>query len=142
MLRKRRASKLLIEPPTVATGDIAFNLVVFFLVCASSQPDSGRRQEIPKSEAKQQQQEQSQTIDVELLRGVVRVNGDPVKLPELEQRIRTLLRDKRREQDRVVAVRSAKDTPYQQWITATSIIERAGGIVTLQIQEEKTTLVQ
>ena len=46
----RRQNKLLVEPPALATGDIAFNLIVFFLVCASVQPDTGKIQEIPKAE--------------------------------------------------------------------------------------------
>ena len=32
-MRAKRSTKLLIEPPSSATGDIAFNLIVFFLVC-------------------------------------------------------------------------------------------------------------
>jgi hypothetical protein len=46
---RRRSSNLLIEPPSSATGDIAFNLIIFFLVCASVQPDSGRHQALPRS---------------------------------------------------------------------------------------------
>ena len=49
-MRTVRTQKLLVEPPASATGDIAFNLIVFFLVCASVQPDSGRRQTVPRSE--------------------------------------------------------------------------------------------
>ena len=54
---RRRSSNLLVEPPSSATGDIAFNLIVFFLVCASVQPDSGRRQVLPRSEETEQKQE-------------------------------------------------------------------------------------
>ena len=42
--------KLLVEPPATAAPDIAFILIVFFLVCASVQPDSGKPQDIPRSE--------------------------------------------------------------------------------------------
>ena len=31
-MKVRRKCKLLVEPPSSATGDIAFNLIVFFLV--------------------------------------------------------------------------------------------------------------
>ena len=54
-MRPRRAlSKLLVEPAAVATGDIAFNLIVFFLVCASVQPDRGKKQDLPASEQTKQ----------------------------------------------------------------------------------------
>ena len=51
-MKERRTNKLLIEPPASATGDIAFNLIIFFLVCASVQPNSGRSQTIPRSDDK------------------------------------------------------------------------------------------
>ena len=54
---RRRSSNLLIEPPSSATGDIAFNLIIFFLVCASVQPDSGRHQTLPRSEETEQHDE-------------------------------------------------------------------------------------
>ena len=43
--------------------------------------------------------------------------------------------------DKVVIVKSRKDTPYLQWIAVTSRIEDAGGIVTLQLEEEQTVAV-
>ena len=63
-MKVRRKCKLLVEPPSSATGDIAFNLIVFFLVCASIQPDSGRPQEIPRSEEDQEQKEEVENIDL------------------------------------------------------------------------------
>jgi len=48
-MRLLRKNNLLVEPPSSATGDIAFNLIVFFLVCASVQPDSGRHQTLPRA---------------------------------------------------------------------------------------------
>ena len=49
---KLRRNKLLAEPPAGASSDIAFILIVFFLVCASVQPEQGRPQEIPKTEGR------------------------------------------------------------------------------------------
>ena len=59
-LCERRTSKLLVEPAAVATGDIAFNLIVFFLVCASTQPDSGRKQDLPRSEQTKTEQKNAE----------------------------------------------------------------------------------
>src|SRR6187431_1167009 len=97
-MKLRRNTNLLIEPPAVATGDIAFNLIVFFLVCASTAPDSGRKQSIPKSESKTEKQQQSENIEVALSRNynVVQVNGSPVGTPELRSRLANLLANKAR----------------------------------------------
>ena len=89
MLRGRRENKLLVEPAAVATGDIAFNLIVFFLVCASTQPGSGRKQELPRSEQTKTEQK-SDNIEIALTRTatVVSVNGEPVKMGDLSARLK------------------------------------------------------
>lgn len=142
-MRPRRTTKLLVEPPACATGDIAFNLIVFFLVCASVQPDRGRQQEIPRSEENQQQQEQ-QNIEVALTGNLaaISINGDTVRTAELLPRLTQLLEAKPRPEDKIVIVKSKIDTPYHHWINVTAEIEKAGGIVTIQREEEQTVTVQ
>lgn len=135
---RRGLSKLMVEPPSVATGDIAFNLIVFFLVCASVQPDSGRKQSIPKSETKQEKKEQSENIEVALTRTTVSINGSPIPTKQFLPRLKTMLRGKPKPEDKIVVVKSAKDTPYDHWIAVTGWIEEAGGVITLQLEEERT----
>ncbi len=139
----RRTTKLLVEPPSGATGDIAFNLIVFFLVCASVQPDSGRQQEIPRSE-ENQQKEEVQNIEVALTsnEAAVSLNGDAVRIKELVPRLTTMLKGKPRPEDKIVIVKSKLDTPYHHWITVTGMIEESGGLVTIQREEVQTVQVQ
>lgn len=133
---------LLIEPPSVATGDIAFNLIVFFLVCASTQPDSGRKQNIPSSEQTEAKQEaKNENIEVALTRTTVSINGDAVKMDKFVPVLRQKLANKTTQEDRVVVVKSKPETPYQFWIAVTTGIEEAGGVVTLQLEEERTVTV-
>lgn len=134
--------KLLIEPPAVATGDIAFNLIVFFLVCASVAPDSGRKQNLPRSETKTEKSQQSENIDVAISRTGAAINGAQVRLPDFKSRLATLLKSKTRPEDRIVVVKSTPDTEYDHWITVTGWIEEAGGVITLQLEDEKTVTVQ
>ncbi|MBI5761405.1 MAG: biopolymer transporter ExbD [Planctomycetales bacterium] len=143
MLRDGRLNKLLVEPAAVATGDIAFNLIIFFLVCASVQPDSGKRQDLPRSEPTKQQEEKTQNIELALSRTkqVVSVNGDPVKIDELPARLRRLLEGKRRPEDRVVVVKSKPDVPYDHWIAVTTLVQDLGASITIQREEERTVTV-
>lgn len=135
----RRNTKLLVEPPAVATGDIAFNLVVFFLVCASVQPDGGRPQEIPKAE-RQNETKQMENLEVQLTRGGIKINGQSVLVGEFVPRLRTLLASKTGPESRVVVVKSTRDTPYHFWIQVTGLVEEAGGVVTLQMEEQQTII--
>ena len=142
--RTNRSTKLLVEPPSSATGDIAFNLIVFFLVCASIQPDSGRPQDIPRSEENQEQKEELENVEVALTGNLsaVSINGDTVRTAELQPKLMTLLKGKQRIEDRIVIVKSKSDTPYHHWIDVTALIEKAGGLVTIQREEEQTIQVQ
>ncbi len=140
-MKERRRRKLLAEPPASATGDIAFNLIVFFLVCASVQPDSGREQVLPRSEQQQQEQKKTENIEVQLTRDRVFVNGSPMKINDFpanfQGALTRALENKTSQSDRVVVVKSKPQTPYSYWITITEMIEQAGGIVTIQREEEQ-----
>jgi biopolymer transport protein ExbD len=140
-MRVRRNLKLLVEPASVATGDIAFNLIVFFLVCASMQPDSGRKQTVPKAESTAEKAETVKNIEVTLTRQAVLVSGDAVNVRDLEARLRPMLANKSAE-ERVVIVKSRDDVEYAHWIDVTTRIEDAGGIITLQLEEEREVQVQ
>ena len=105
MKRNRRKRNLLIESPASATGDIAFNLIVFFLVCASVQPDTGRKQTIPKSETVEEQK-QTENLKVDLTRTTVAVNAEPVPIDQLKSYLQRKLAGKTTPDDRVVIVKS------------------------------------
>ncbi len=143
MLRGRRENKLLVEPAAVATGDIAFNLIVFFLVCASTQPDSGRKQDLPSSE-QTKTAETKNNIEIALARPmtIVQLNGDPVKMTELPLRLNRLLAAKQRVDDKVVIIKTKPDVPYEHWIAVTSLVQDLGGSITIQREEERTVLVK
>lgn len=131
-----RRTRVLVEPPAHATGDIAFNLIVFFLVCASIQPDSGRPQTLPSSETVEESK-QSENIEVSISRSAVLVNGDVTPMNRLFKRMQTLLSGKNTPEDKVVVVKSEPDAAYNHWLKVTSLIEDAGGIITLQLEEER-----
>ena len=137
---KLRRPKYLVETPTSAMNDIAFILIVFFLVCASVEPEAGRSQVIPRSE-KNEAQQASQSTEVGLTPATVTIDGTPYRLNEFQSRIRQILAQKKTEAERVVVLKSQADVPYEHWIAMTGIIERAGGIVTLLLEEEQTVII-
>lgn len=136
-----RRQKLLIEPSAAAVGDIAFNLIVFFLVCISTEPDQGRLQEIPRSES-QPQEQQAKNIEVLLGIETVSINGSVVPNAQFVGQLKTELAGKASESDRVVVVKSSSQTPYEFWIDMTRLIEEAGGIVTLELEESETVVIE
>lgn len=141
-MKIRRRSRLLVEPPAHATGDIAFNLIVFFLVCASVQPENGRKQEIPRADPKEEKSQQSENIEVALTRTTVAINGALVRQEKFQEQLKSLLAGKRNASERIVVVKSKPETPYEFWIQVTDLIEQSGGIITLLLEEEQTVTLQ
>jgi biopolymer transport protein ExbD len=139
---KLKRGKMLIDPPACASSDIAFTLIIFFLVCAAVQPETGISQALPKTEEKSEKRDQSQNLEVSITPSSIVLNGSPLQLPEFTRRIAAELKTKTREQDRIVVVKSAPDTSYPVWINVSRAIDNAGGILTLELESEKTILVK
>ena len=133
-MRIRRNSNLLIEPPSVATGDIAFNLLVFFLVCASSNPTTGRRQELPASQ-KTENTQQTENIRVDLVGSKIKLNDKEVTEEEFISGLTSELDKKKSKEDKIVIVKSSKEVVYSRWVDITQRVELAGGTITIEIEE-------
>jgi biopolymer transport protein ExbD len=139
---KLKRGKMLIDPPASASSDIAFTLIIFFLVCAAVQPETGLSQILPKTEEHADKHDQSKNIEVTITPTSIVLNGSPLQLPVFSQRISAALKQKTRETDRIVVVKSSPDTPYPLWISVSQAIEQAGGILTLELESERVIKVE
>ncbi|MDB4397188.1 biopolymer transporter ExbD, partial [Akkermansiaceae bacterium] len=107
------------------------------LVCAAVQPETGIAQILPKTEEKTEKQEQSKNIEVSITPNSIILNGSPLKLNEFPLKLNAALSKKTRDEDRIVTVKSAPNTPYPLWIKISQVIEQAGGILTLEIESDR-----
>ena len=135
------------EVPSMAMGDIAFNLLIFFVVLADPTSETGRPQQVPSSTNEKSTDQPGQNIEVVLRdpdksNNTVNVNGAPVGLADLPGKLKPLLESKTKPEERIVVVRSSKDTPYRWWIAVTAKVEQAGGVVAMQVEEEREVKVQ
>ncbi len=124
--------------------DLAFNLLIFFVVCASSvQEQKGKPQQVPSTQSENKPNEvKPQNVEVLITRTAVSLNGADVPLAQLKTKLVVLLANKTRPEDKIVEVKSAKDTPYSMWIRVTGAIEEAGGVVALQVEVDKDVVVK
>lgn len=123
--------------------DLAFNLLIFFVVLSSTEPKKGRPQQVPSANKdKQTIQQKAQNPEVAMTRTSVTVNGTEVPLTKLAADLKGKLVGKARPEDRIVVLRSSRDTPYHYWIQVTGQIEQAGGVITLQLDDEKEVTVK
>ena len=133
---KLKRNKLLVEPPAGASSDIAFILIVFFLVCASVEPEQGRSQNLPN-----EQKEQAEVPEVKLMPNVVLLDGVEMPKAELQSKLTQRFAQKEGKANRIVSLNADPEVRYDRWIAYTSMIEEAGGTITLQIEETKTQVV-
>jgi biopolymer transport protein ExbD len=137
-----KRGKYLIDPPGSASSDIAFILIIFFLVCASVQPEDGHDQLLPRAEPDQDQQKQTKNLEVSITPNSIVLNGSPLDEATFPARIARELADRKREEDRVVILKSSPQTPYTRWIAVSQVIDQAGGLLTLEVTEERTIQVK
>ena len=139
---KLHRGKMLVDPPASASSDIAFILIIFFLVCAAVQPETGIAQALPKTEEQEDKQQQSKNLEVSITPTSIVLNGSPLQLPEFTSRLTAALEKKTKDADRVVVVKSAPNTPYPAWMRVSQAIEQAGGILTLELESERVITVE
>ena len=131
---KLRRQALLTEPSASATSDIAFILIIFFLVCASIQEEDGRPQEIPSSD---QERQSKNPIRVNLEQYRIILNKEPMAEKEFKDELTDLLEQRVNEAEKTVAVRCDPDVPYDRWMNITAFIEDAGGTIALMRKQQE-----
>ena len=121
------------EIPVGSFSDIAFLLIIFFIIAASLNTILGFDADIPATEESQSQQQDSQTPTVSLSSGGrIALDGTLVTLEELRQRLVEMkLSEKTESQDRFIMLESQPGTQYGTFYQVWSAIVAAGGNVAL-----------
>lgn len=123
------------EIPTGSFSDIAFLLIIYFLVATTLLKVKTITADLPSGE--KSAQAQSEKTPIINLRGAeIFFNDKPVGIADLEARLAALeLADKQPSQ-RVIMLESARGTPYENYFNALAAISENGGVVAL-VQEEE-----
>ena len=75
---KLKRGQVLVDPPASASSDIAFILIIFFLVCASVEPETGLAQNLPQTEEKEEKRDQSQNLEVSITPSSIVLNDGQI----------------------------------------------------------------
>ncbi len=128
--RKSRA-----EVPSMAMGDIAFNLLIFFVILARAQDDS----HLQWTPAKAGNLESAGHSMVSVLidkDSKLYLNGQQIGIAELASRIETALADAPQGQ-RTVLVKVHSDTLAQRFEPVIEAISEAGGDLVHIVEEQR-----
>lgn len=123
------------EIPTSSFSDIAFLLIIFFLVATTLTKVKTITADLPSGE--KSTQTQSEKTPIVNLRGTeIFFNDKPVALEELEDRLAALELAEREPGGRVIMLESANGTPYESYFQALASISANDGVVAIVEGEE------
>lgn len=129
----RRAMK--VEVPNVAMGDIAFNLLIFFVILARAQDDSHLKWE-PAVSADVKNSGQPRVSVVIDIQNKLYLNGSEVGIAQLPGGIEELLGNAQAG-DRKVLLKVHKETLAQRFEPVIEAIGQAGGDLVHVLEEKK-----
>jgi len=126
------------EVPVAAFSDIAFLLIIFFILATTLVKPYGMTTELPASDKSPAQQTEKKTNIVQLNEGKITFNDRTLTLDKLQKQLEVLQLNKKTEDaDRIVLLESTGAVPYQLYYEVMLSITRAGGVIAIMREEEK-----
>jgi biopolymer transport protein ExbD len=123
------------EIPVGSFSDIAFLLIIYFIVATSLVKVKTIQADLPAGE--KATQTQSEKTPIVNLRGAeVFFNDTSVSISELDERLAALDLKNKDESKRVIMLESTRDTTYEAYFQALATISANGGVIA-PVEEEK-----
>ena len=123
------------EVPTGSFSDIAFLLIIYFIVVTTLVKTKTITADMPAGE-KSSQQQSDKTPIVNLKGNQMFFNDKPVTLDDLNARLAALKLYDKEGSKKVIMLESGRGTMYEQYFQVLSAISHNGGVVAL-VEEEK-----
>ena len=129
----RRKEKRELEIPTDSVSDIAFLLIIFFILTTTLSKLTGFTAELPSGAAAQQQaaKTDAKTPTVQIANGKLLFNEQEVTPAALRERLLDLRLDTKQGEEKVVMLEAAGKVDYQTYYATMAAISGAGGIVAI-----------
>ena len=116
--------------PMSAFADIAFLLIIFFILTATLNKTKGITTDIPAGEQSDQESETTPTI--QLVADKVLFDDKNVNWQELEKQLAEMrLPERENEQERIVLSEAKEGVYYQNYYQAMVLVSKAGGVVSI-----------
>jgi len=136
MASKHRKQRRDSEVPVSAFSDIAFLLIIFFILATTLVQISGVITEIPSGkQAEAQREEEDETPFVRLEGDRVLLGEKHVEMDELRRRLKLMKLDQKTGDGKVILLEASGDVTYQSYFDVMASISAAGGVTAI-LQEE------
>lgn len=124
------------EIPTGSFSDIAFLLIVYFIIATTLLKVKSITADMPAGE-KSTQSQSDKTPIVNLRGEEIFLNDKPVDIVGLNERLAALELFDKEPKDRVIMLESARGTVYGNYFQAMASISANGGVIALVKEDEK-----
>lgn len=122
--------------PFISLADIAWQLIIFFLVTSTFTKNEAMNIELPNGDDQAAAAQESKTITVKASEQAIIVDEAPVAFAELEVHLRGALAGRTAESERVVVLEASDDLTFQRDVEVMAAIKRAGGIVAIMQDDD------
>ena len=121
--------------PVASFSDLAFLLIIFFILTTTFQKATGFLTDIP-SGTKGQVTQQEKTTTIALHEQQVSLNDEAVSLAELRRRLRNMDLRAKTGDAKIIMLTATGNVKYQTYYETMSTITAAGGVVAIVREEE------
>ena len=135
MARKHRKHRREQEIPVGPFSDIAFLLIIFFILATTLVQVSGVLTDIPSGQQSEQQQN-DETPTVKLQGDRMTLNDKQVDVKQLRDQLRNMKLNQKAGDAKVVLLEASGNVKYQMYFDVMASISDAGGVTAI-LQEEK-----
>ena len=135
MATKRHKEKRAADVPVSAFADIAFLLIIYFILATTLVQISGVITEIPSGE-KAESSEENETATVQLKGDQVFFDDQRVDMKGLRKKLAQLNLHRKTGDDKVVLLEAGRNVTYQNYFDVMASISDAGGVTAILQEEE------
>ena len=122
------------EVPTSSFSDIAFLLIIYFMVATTLQSMRGFLTDLPAGQKSQEKTEQATSINITDNR--ITLNDDRVDPEALRRRLKELRLAEKRGDQKVVLLEAMGEVDYQTYYDVMAAVSGSGGVIGIVRQAE------
>lgn len=133
-LRRGRDAESASDVPVQSFSDIAFLLIIFFVLATTLAQLSGIVTDMPAGETTEAKAEKTNIVQVH--DGQISMNEDKVSVDALRSKLKGMNLKVKRGDDKVVLLEATGAVPYQLYYDIVTAISGAGGVIAIvQVDE-------
>ncbi len=118
--------------PFISLADIAWQIIIFFLVASTFAANEAFKVDIPNtSDQAKNQPSTEKAITVMAGEKMLSVDGEPIALDRLTDALSKKLAGKKTEQERAVVIEGREDLSFQRDVDVMFAVQKAGGVLVM-----------